>query len=165
MIALKLTGIKSCMSHLLLSETFDSFHFIEGEITTFNTFRIDGFLQKDFFDSEEDTADLPEYSLWKQIREFCFTLIRGKKPPLRFKFVFSLSPKNIARLIEQNDLSVDPDSVQGLYLNLRYDGTTLQCITGTSMRIFSMDKSLEHAWDSMVQKFLDKKEIPFERMD
>ena len=37
---------KNCMSHLLLKDTFDHFSFIEGEITTFNTFTIDGFLKK-----------------------------------------------------------------------------------------------------------------------
>ena len=42
MIALKLTNVKACMSHLLLMDTFDSFLLIEGEIMTFNTFKIDG---------------------------------------------------------------------------------------------------------------------------
>ena len=42
MISLTLTNVKSFMSHLLLKETFDNFSFIEGEIITFNTFRIDG---------------------------------------------------------------------------------------------------------------------------
>lgn len=46
MIALKLTNVKACMSHLLLMDTFDSFLLIEGEIMTFNTFKIDGFIQK-----------------------------------------------------------------------------------------------------------------------
>ena len=32
MIALKLTNVKACMSHLLLMDTFDSFLLIEGEI-------------------------------------------------------------------------------------------------------------------------------------
>mgnify|MGYP005803493919 CR=1 FL=1 len=42
MIAFSLTNIKEFMSHLLLSDTFDYFSFIEGEIVTFNTFKIDG---------------------------------------------------------------------------------------------------------------------------
>ncbi len=46
MIAFSLTNIKDFMSHLLLNETFDHFSFIEGEITTFNTFHIDGFIKK-----------------------------------------------------------------------------------------------------------------------
>ena len=42
MIAFSLTNTKEFMSHLLLADTFDHFSFIEGEIVTFNTFRIDG---------------------------------------------------------------------------------------------------------------------------
>ena len=49
MIALKLPEVKECMSKLLLSDTFDSFLFIEGEIVTYNTFSINGFLQKSIF--------------------------------------------------------------------------------------------------------------------
>ena len=161
MISLHLTSVKDFMSHLLLSETFDSFLFIEGEIVTFNTFTIDGFIQKPFFPEEED---LPEYSSWKSLRDYCFSLIKGKKTPLSFKFIFSLSPKNIARLIEQNNLDFQRGQVQGLYMNIRYDGTMLQCITGTSLKSFSMDKSLEHAWDNMVQRYLAQKQIPFESL-
>ena len=49
MIAFSLTNIKDFTSHLLVKDTFESFSFIEGEIVTYNTFRIDGFIQKDFF--------------------------------------------------------------------------------------------------------------------
>lgn len=69
MISLTLTNVKNFMSHLLLKETFDNFSFIEGEIITFNTFRIDGYIQKDFFDSEKE---IPEYSLWKTCVNFVF---------------------------------------------------------------------------------------------
>ena len=79
MIAFSLTNIKDFMSHLLLNETFDHFSFIEGEITTFNTFHIDGFIKKEFFDSN---SVLPEYSYWKNVRNFCFSLIKGKRTPL-----------------------------------------------------------------------------------
>mgnify|MGYP003319322073 CR=1 FL=1 len=50
MIALELTEVKECMGKLLLSELFDPFYFIEGEIVTFGTFSLDGYLKKDFFD-------------------------------------------------------------------------------------------------------------------
>lgn len=158
MIALALTDIKSFMSHLLLSETFDSFSFIEGEIVTFNTFRIDGFIRKEFFDSEEN---LPSYSYWKDLREYCFSIIRGKRTPLSFHLIFSLSRPNTKRLIAQTSSSVKIEDVQGLYLNLRYDGRHLSCITGTSFKTFSPDKSLEHTWDEMVQKFFRQKKIIF----
>lgn len=161
MIAFSLTNIKEFMSQLLLSETFDSFAFIEGEIVTFNTFRIDGFLQKEFFDTEEP---LPEYSLWKNVRDYCFSLIRGKRTPLSFRFVFSLSRKNIEKLTAQNVPSLDPDTVQGLYLNIHYDGARLTCVTGTSFKTFTMDKSLERIWDEMAEKFFRQKGVEFEKI-
>ena len=161
MIAFSLTNIKEFMSQLLLSETFDSFAFIEGEIVTFNTFRIDGFLQKEFFDTEEP---LPEYSLWKNVRDYCFSLIRGKRTPLSFRFVFSLSRKNIEMLTAQNVPSLDPDTVQGLYLNIHYDGARLTCVTGTSFKTFTMDKSLERIWDEMAEKFFRQKGVEFEKI-
>lgn len=159
MIALKLTSPKKFMSHLLLSETFDHFLLIEGEIVTFNTFQINGYIQKEFFEEQEN---LPEYSSWKQVRDFCYSLIKGKRTPLSFKFVFSLSPENIARLIECGGLDFQPCDVQGLYLNIRYDETGLNCVTGTSLKTFSMDKSLDKSWDMMVQKFFVQKGIEFD---
>lgn len=160
MISLTLPDIKDFTSHLLLKDSFDSFCFIEGEIMTFNTFRIDGFIQKEFFDTD---SELPEYSYWKNIREYCFQIIRGKRTPLSFRFVFSLSPKNIERLIRQSVPSVRPEDVQGLYLNLHFDGTHLTCVTGTSFKTFILDKSLEHIWDEMVKKFFHQKGIIFEQ--
>ena len=144
MIAFSLTNTKEFMSCLLLSDTFDHFSFIEGEIVTFNTFQIDGYIQKDFFDTD---SELP-----------------GKRTPLSFRFIFSLSRKNIGRLISQSAPALDPESVQGLYLNIHYEGARLSCVTGTSFKTFSMDKTLEHAWDEMVEKFLKQKNIEFEKM-
>lgn len=162
MILLSISEVKEFMSKLLLSDTFDSFLFIEGEIVTFNTFSINGYLQKDFFD--KDMILERNYSLWKELREYCFSLIRGKRTPLRFKFVFGLSEPNIEKLLRQQGLSFTPQDVQGLYLNISYDGHSLRCVTGTSMNLFTLDKSLEEAWDKMVQKFFAQKEISFELM-
>ena len=158
MISLNLTDIKNFMAQLLLSETFDHFSFIEGEIVTFNTFKIDGFIQKDFFDTEEEP---PQYSYWENLREYCFSIIRGKRTPLSFHLVFSLSPSNTERLIARNAPSLQAKDVQGLYLNIRYDGKYLSCITGTSFKTFTMDKSLEHSCEKKKKKFFRQKKIEF----
>ena len=160
MIALALTDVKECMGKLLLSETFDPFYFIEGEIVTFSTFTIDGYLKKDFYDAEN--APEREYALWKDVREFCFSIIKGKRTPLSFKFVLGLSDSNIEKLLLQQDLDFKPQDVRGLYINLKYDGQNLQCVTGTAMNLFTMDKSLDQAWDKMIQKFFTQKEIKYE---
>lgn len=67
------------MNGLLLHSGFDSFLFIEGEIVTFCTFQFDGHLKKDFF--HQDITDEPvqierNFALWKEVREFCFSLIK-----------------------------------------------------------------------------------------
>lgn len=159
MISLNLTSQKTFISHLLLKDTFDNFQFIEGEIVTFNKFTIDGFTQKNFY---EDTDVLPEYSFWKNVKEYCLSIIKGKQTPLSFRFIFRLSPKNTERLLEQKQLDFQPQDVQGLYLNITFDNNGLKCITGTSLKLFSLDKSLEKSWDEMVQKFFEQKEIPFD---
>ena len=160
MIALALTEVKECMSKLLLSETFDPFYFIEGEITTFNTFKMDGYLKKDFY--EKDMVPERDYALWKEVREYCFSLIKGKRTPLSFKFILGLSDSNIEKLLSQQGLDFKPQDVRGLYINLKFDGSKLQCVTGTAMNLFTMDKSLEQAWDKMVQKFFTQKEIKYD---
>ncbi|XCP86448.1 DUF5721 family protein [Roseburia hominis] len=155
---------KKCMNQLLLSSAFDSFLFIEGEITTFNTFQIDGRLKKEFYRQTQDDPAVPEreYALWKEQREFCFSIIRGKRTPLGFHIVLSLAAPNIARLIAREELAFSAGDVQGLYLNFKYDGTQLACTTGTSLNLFTLDKSLEQAWDKMAQRIFVKYEIPFE---
>ena len=173
MIALHMLEVRDCMSKLLLSDIFDAF--------LFNTFHLDGYLKKDFFDTEEALSRFSsrEYSLWKEVRTLCYTIIKGKKTPLGFKFVFCLSGENTSRLLVQEGLSFSPGAkssllvvqsgpihsseiVRGLYLNLSFDGSTLHCVTGTSMNTFTMDKSLEHAWDTMVQRLFKQKQMPFE---
>jgi hypothetical protein len=160
MIALSLTEVKECMSKLLLSEVFDPFMFVEGEIVTYATFTIDGYLKKDFFNENE--APEREYALWKDVREYCLSIVKGKRTPLSFKFILGLSTSNIEKLIQQQQLDYEVEDVRGLYINLKFDGQKLQCITGTAMNLFTMDKSLEQAWDMMVQKFFTQKEIAFE---
>ncbi len=112
MIALHMLEVRDCMSKLLLSDIFDAFLFIEGDITTFNTFHLDGYLKKDFFDTEEALSRFSsrEYSLWKEVRTLCYTIIKGKKTPLGFKFVFCLSGENTSRLLVQEGLSFSPSS-------------------------------------------------------
>ena len=142
------------MQHLLLKPTFDSFALIEGEITTYNTFRIDGYIHKNFYED----APLKDYSSWGDLREFCFHIIRGKRTPLNFRFILSLPKEEFeAFLIDQEIPSLS-------HSDIKYDGTNLQCITGTSLNIFTMDKTLENVWDNYARKFFLNKEIDFESL-
>ena len=165
MIALQIQDIKNFMSKLLLSPTFDNFLLVEGKITTFNSFRIDGRLHKDFFtadEAEEKTLDTREFSLWKEVKPFCLELIKGKKTPLGFQFTFQLSKDNTIKLLAGSGISsIRSENISGLLLNIRYDNGALNVITATNLNLFTLDKSLEHAWDDMVKRFLKQQEISF----
>ena len=165
MIALQIADIRHFMKKLLLSESFDRFLLLEGSITTFWTFHMDGQLQKAYYTGEEqEQIDDRSLAYWEEIRPFCFELIKGKRTPLAFRFTFQLSASNTEKLLHQTGVAIPPEQIRGLLLNIRYDGRTLQCTTGTSLTVFTMDKTLDQAWDSMIQKFLHQQEIPFELM-
>ena len=150
---------KNCMQHLLLKTTFDSFSLIEGEITTYNTFHIDGYLHKKFFED----APQKEYSSWGDLREFCFQIIRGKRTPLNFRFILSLPREDFEDFLNQQEIFAFRSSdLQGLYLNFKYDGTSLKCVTGISLSLFTMDKTLEKVWDNYAKEFFLKQEIDFD---
>jgi hypothetical protein len=153
------------MSKLLISDTFNKFLLSEATITTSNTFTIDGHLNKDFYTTEE----LEEFNLndqnistWETLKPFCFEVIKGKKTPLNFKIVFLLSSSNVSKLLEQSGISLTPGDINGLFLNIKYGNNALHCITGTSLKLFTLDKTLENEWDLMIQKFFKSHEIPFE---
>jgi hypothetical protein len=161
--ALQIADIKLFMKKFLLSESFDRFLLLEGSITTFNTFHIDGTLQKAYYAAEEqEQMEHRALSYWGEVRPFCWELIKGKKTPLGFQFVFQLSKENTEKLLTNTGISsIRPENISGLLLNIRYDNGTLSVITATNLSLFTLDKTLEHAWDDMVKRFLKQQEISF----
>ena len=152
------TEIKKFMNCLLVGDTFDKFLLEEATITTFNTFTIDGHIQKDFF-GEEELASLPDVNLstWATIKPICFNLIKGNKLPLRFKIVLKASVEYTEKILEENPCGLAVKDVGGLYINIRYENNgnaSLDCISMASLNIFSMDKTLDKAWDGVCEKFI-----------
>ena len=129
---------------LLVGNEFDDFLVTEVSITTYNTFNIDGHINKSFFTDEEYSSLMEkELSTWKDLKSTCFELIKGKRTPVKFKMVFMKRP-------------VENESVDGLFLNIKYESGELTCITGTSIKTFSLDKTMENSWDSEVENKLKK---------
>lgn len=165
MIACKIIHLKEFMSHLLVRESFDSFWLSEASITTGNTFTIDGTLHPDFF-SEEAREILARchrtHSLWKEVKPFCYSVIRGRQTPLQFRFVFRLSYEKTRQALAESGIQMDPDHVNGLFLNIQYSGGQMICTTGTSVKEFTMDRTLERMWDQMVLRFFQERGIDHE---
>lgn len=167
MISLKITNIKQFMGKLLNSDTFDSFLLEEATINTYNTFTIDGHQNKEFYTQEEwEDKTLCPYSLtmWKTIRPLCFDLIKGTHTPTSFRFVLHLIPDYISPILTKGDTDITSDQIRAFALNIKYDGTSLTVVTGTSLTTFIMDKTPDQLWDSTVKQFLAKKEIAFEEL-
>lgn len=162
--ACKISLLKDFMNKLLLTDIFDCFLLEEGTITTCNTFQIDGRIQKDFYTKEEqeNTALCPyPFSLWKDIRPLCFQLIKGKKTPLGFKFVLLLLPEHMSAILTKGGFQ-DNGLLKSFTLTVKYDGTAVTMITGTSTSTFLMDKTPDQLWDGAFQRFLDKNGIAWE---
>lgn len=167
MIALKITNVKQFMGKLLASEEFDSFMLEEASISTYNTFMIDGHQNRDFYTTEEweDKEMRPyDFTTWKQIRPICFSLIKGTHTPSAFKFILHLIPDYTASILKNSDTSVTPQQIKALVLTVKYDGTVLTLITGTSFHTFIMDKTVDVLWDNAIRQFLDKRGINYEEL-
>lgn len=165
MVSVNLIEVKECMEHLLRRETFDSFSFIEGDITTFMSYHIDGYLKKEFYNSDEqENISNKIYPTWGESRNYLFQLIKGSHTPLNFKFVLKFSDENTKILLDRHLPTFDINNVSGLFLRFNYENGKLECISGTSTNTFSLDKSLEHVWDDTSLKYLKQKGILFEKL-
>ena len=157
MIALQMEYVRDFMNKLLLTPVFDDFLVSESTITTFTTFTIEGQLRREFYAPDEFPEGMdPESSqvTWAMIRPFCLQIFKGKRLPLSFRIVLQLSAAKTAVLLEENDLNIAPEDIFGLFLNIQYRGGTLTLTTGSSLRVFSMDRSLDQAWDRSLKEFL-----------
>lgn len=165
MIALKLTNTKNFMTTLLKTDCFDNFLLQEATINAGATYQIDGRMPKDYYTSEE----VEEYGIagceflpFSMLRGNCFDLIKGKKTPSAFSFVFLLSPENLEKTLTALKSNFTTNDVTALFINIRFQGGALTLTTGISYRTFQMDKSLDQDWDQMVRKFLFQHEVEFE---
>ena len=163
MVALQISEIKAFTKKLFLGETFDWFLVKEATIVTFNSFTIDGAVRHGYYSDEElEAGRIEQYSAWKVLRPFCFSLIKGNKLPESFSIILRLPPDQTERFLKERCVSWTPEQVGGLYLNIRYEDHVLNCITGVALNQFTMDKTLEREWDDMLRAFLKKQQIPYE---
>ena len=157
MIALKISNTKNFMAKLLTTETFDSYPVEEVTIETFNTFSIDGHINREFYKgTDESSESIPtgSFSLWSELRPVCLNLIKGKRTPISFKFVFHADEATKASLIEKADENIDPSQIT-LGINIRFANNELLITTGTAYNVFTLDKSIEKAWDNYFPSFLE----------
>lgn len=156
MIAIKISNKKEFMSKLLASELFDSFLVESISIDTFNSFHIDGRIHKDFYKNNAgyvDDSHIQDNSSWAELRAVCYDLIKGKRTPLAFKMVFFCDDSMKENVIKAADAGIDPAQVT-LGLNIKFANGIIMITTGCAYSIFTLDKTIEKAWDSYIPSFL-----------
>lgn len=157
MISLQINDIKNFMSALLIGTTFDFLSVAEVSLTTFNTFHINGHINKNFYTTEElDKLKDKKFSSWAQIKPICFNLIKGTKTPDKFKITFCMPTDDYDTIITKSGSNMTSNNIAGLYVHFTYENGILSAITATSLSIFTMDKTLDQYWDSTIHSFLVK---------
>lgn len=146
--------IKNYMNQLLVNEKFDSFYLYEARVKTALDYFIGGKLNMSYYDEEEKKElDASEYESWGKVKQTIYDLMKGKKLPINFKIILMFNRENIERLIEMNNLPVKSEDVGALFYNIHFEAGELNVTTGTSLKVFTLDKRLEQLWDETVEKY------------
>ncbi len=160
MISLKITNIKNFTSHLLVKDTFADMLLVEAQINTHSTFTINGQSNTAYYSAEE-SRELAPYTSWKQLRPICYEIIKGRSLPTSFKFIMKMNETQVMELLA-NAPEYNIQDIGGVFLNIRYDNDSLTIVTGTSMNVFTLDKSIDKAFDTYVTQFMDNNSIEYE---
>lgn len=150
--AYRIQNVKEAMGHILMKDTFDQFLVSEVKILGKANLFLTGRPAEGFFSEEElDESGCISYG---KVREICFDMIKGDRSPESFTFMFLLPREKVETLLDSCDSTLQPSDVENLSALLRFKDGVLSVTTGSALKIFTMDKSLNIAWDSWVENFL-----------
>lgn len=161
MISLKILEMNRFMGKLLKGENFDGLLLKEGFLRTSMEYRFQGRVFREYFDTEEQDKHTEDYTYWGEVKPFVFELVKGKRTPLAFSFTLLMAKNETAELLAKRSVNVGEDS-PSLCLQIRFEHGVGRIITGTARNIFTLDKSLDEAWDAEVRQLLKAMELAVE---
>ena len=163
MIYLKINDIKKTMLELFGSESFDALYLLETEALTAALLHIDGKRNPDWYDSDEIDYNLTEWMTWKEIKGMVFEYIKGSKTPKLLKISLKADDMTALNLIEKSGCMDAYSTMKpGLHIQFRYENGQLGLVTAVSFNEFTMDRTLERAWDEAVQEWMRNLQIGYE---
>ena len=150
----EIKDIKTFLNGLFKDERYESFYLFSIKLEAAVSYEIDGKINKAFF-SEDELSQLNnmEYICWKDVKRTVLDFLKGGKLPVKMKLILMFNKDNVNRLIEMNNIPIHPDNVRALFMNVIYSDNRLSITTGTSLNVFTMDKTLEELWDKTVEKY------------
>lgn len=148
--------LKTFMAVLLKGELFDNWEVTEAKVETFFELSVNGRLKKDFFEEPEQIAG--EFARWGELKEIFFQAVKGKRLPGMLCVVLAAEKEWTGQILRECGRE-NEEAGAVLYLNIRYTAGSCRLISGVSHKGFTLDKTLEYAWDKALQNFLKEKEI------
>ena len=155
----RIKDVKSFMARVLTMDTFDDFLLSEAKIFGKASFHLTGIAAEGF--CNEEPKDESGYVPYKKLREVCLSMMRGKQTPENFTMMFLLPREETEKLIASSDCDIPKEDVEQLSFLVRFKDGELFVITGSAYRVFTMDRSLNDAWDRWVELFLQKTGIAY----
>lgn len=165
----QIEDVRHFMAELLSGEKYDSFYLYEANINMALNYNISGKINSGFYSSDEiSELNIKEYITWGEIKPVIYDLIKGKRLPIGFRIILMFNRENITRLVEMNNLRIRPEDISSLVMNINYgkyagvlyekqeeEGNTpgMLITTGTSLNIFTLDKTIENLWNETVEKY------------
>lgn len=162
MISLSIPEVKTFMAKLFSNTIFDTFILKDMEIQTYTRFHISGQFNYDFFTSDELEERELKAILWSDVKGIAYHIIKGNKTPLTLKIVLQLPVQKQEEILEKLTNHLRKEEVGGLYLNVRFEKGKLFIVSATSIKTFTLDKSLEQEWDLEMKHFLKEYGIVYE---
>lgn len=143
--------LKAFMAVLLKGTLFDTWEVTEARAETFFALSVSGRLKKEFFEE----PDMPErnFAEWGEVKGLFYQAIRGKRLPGVLQVVLAAEKKWTEQILSECGKERE-EAGAVLYLNIRYTAGNCQLVSGVSHPGFTMDKTLDAAWDTALQGFL-----------
>lgn len=158
----KVNDVKKFMQEMLLKNTFDLYLLEEATLNAIMKMEFDGHLYEGYLSKEELESEKCHGNcvFYADVRHIFLECIKGANTPQSFKFVFKAPKELEGRMAKESETPVD--SIGGLYINVSFKEGQLNITSGVSLKVFSVDKSLDVAWKNYVQSFLERSGFDWE---
>lgn len=150
MIVFEMLNNKEFMNMILKDKIFDSFETRKVEIKTFTDFEISCNINKSYFTLDEQDSIDRKYCIWSEIKPYIFQLVKGNRQPSYMKIIFSY--------INTEDID---ENAKALFFNMTFENKKILCYTGSSEKLFKLEKTVEIKWDEYIKQFLKQNNIDF----
>lgn len=137
---MQILNVKKFMNLLLRETAFDQYKLRSLQIQSIALFTIEGTF------CQEGKKELL-FCQWKEVKPIVYDIIKGRPQPKSFKLVLS---------VEEEEMEAWLPGAAALFLNFQFEQEQLNCVTGFSMKNFTMDKTMELAWDAKAQQLLQQ---------